>query len=790
MRKILVLAFILMGLCLHAQKFSGYFDLEWDESSGLLTMEIPNDFLGQRFLYVNSLTTGIGSNDIGLDRGKLGKQAVVYFYKSGNKVLLMEDNLEFRADTDNELEALSVKEAFAQSVLHGFTIDQKKSVAGGPVQIILNDFVLADVYGVTTVLSEKKQGEYSFDKTRSAIYKEGIHAFPKNVELESIITVKGKPKGDYIKSVSPNPELVTMRQHHSFIELPDDKYEPREFHPESGFFYTSYMDYASPIGTDMTKRFIMKHRLEKKNPDAEYSEAVEPIVYYLDSGCPEPVRSALLEGARWWNQAFEAAGYKNAFQVEILPADAHPLDVRYNVIQWVHRSTRGWSYGGSIADPRTGEIIKGHVSLGSLRVRQDFMIAQGILSSFDEGKDDPRMLEMALARLRQLSAHEVGHTIGLAHNFAASHNDRASVMDYPHPLIQVLRDDFDFASAYDDKIGEWDKRAVIYGYSSVPKGKRASQYLSELIKQNHDDGFLFITDQDARPQGGVHPYAHLWDNGKDPVDELDRVIDLRKRVLENFDQGAIAAGTPNSELEKVLVPAFLMHRYQVEAAVKLIGGTDFTYSTVGDDRHSIHQSIDIEKQQSALQSILATLSSDFLIIPEEIIQLIPPPAYGYGRTRESFKNVTGSVFDPLGAAEASASHTLSLLLNKERLTRILRAENGFGLNQYLDEVYNSLPQKTGANQQVGLMLEKLFTTQILYNLTDKKIDKQVFAIMHAYLENLRSKVWEPSQTEGNLKAHNAYLIHLLDSFKDHPEQFKSPPAPSLPPGSPIGCGHH
>ena len=220
------------------------------------------------------------------------------------------------------------------------------------------------------------------------------------------------------------------------MELPDDDYTPRPYDPRAGYGTVTYIDYAAPLGEPMTRRYLRRHRLEKQDPTAEVSDAVEPIVYYLDRGTPEPVRSALLDGARWWNQAFEAAGYRDAFRVEVMPEGADSLDVRYNVIQWVHRSTRGWSYGNSVTDPRTGEIIKGHVSLGSLRVRQDYLIAEGLLSPYVNGDETPPALaEMALARIRQLSAHEVGHTLGLGHNYYASEQGRVSVMDYPHPLV-------------------------------------------------------------------------------------------------------------------------------------------------------------------------------------------------------------------------------------------------------------------------------------------------------------------------------------------------------------------
>ena len=446
----------------------GFYTFHWDEDNGKIWLEIRDDQLDKEFLYVNSLATGVGSNDIGLDRGQLGDKRIVTFNKMGNKIMLVQPNYKYRAISNNADEQLSVKEAFAESILYGFSIEVKEA---GKYLVDATSFLMQDAHDVSSTLRRSKQGSYSVDHSRSAIYLPRTKSFPKNTEFETTLTFTGKSQGTQVRSVTPTSSAITVRQHHSFVELPDANYTPRVFDPRSGFNNISFFDYASPIGSPMEQRYIVRHRLKKKNPTADISEPVEPIVYYLDRGTPEPVRSALLDGARWWDQAFEAAGYKDAFKVEILPEGADMLDVQYNVIQWVHRSTRGWSYGASVVDPRTGEIIKGHVSLGSLRVRQDYLIAQGLLSPYKNGNETaPILLEMALARLRQLSAHEVGHTIGMSHNFAASTNNRSSVMDYPHPYITIDKDgELDFSKAYDDKIGDWDKRTVIYGYQDFDK---------------------------------------------------------------------------------------------------------------------------------------------------------------------------------------------------------------------------------------------------------------------------------------------------------------------------------
>ncbi len=775
-------------------KKEGFFNFWWDETEGKIWLEI--DKFDTEFLYVNSLPAGVGSNDIGLDRGQLGGERVVKFTRSGNKILLVQPNYKYRAVSDNTLEKRSVEEAFAQSVLWGFKVDKKSTK--DRVVVDATDFLLRDAHDVIGTLARTKQGTYKLDKTRSAIYLPMCKSFPKNTELEATLTFTGKPKGEYVRQVVPTPEAITVRQHHSFIELPDNQYKPRELDPRCGFFGINYQDYATPIDEPLVKRYIMRHRLEKKDPSAAKSEAVEPIVYYLDPGTPEPVRSALIDGALWWNEAFEAAGFIDAFQVKILPPDADPMDVRYNLIQWVHRATRGWSYGGSVSDPRTGEIIKGHVSLGSLRVRQDYLIAQGILAPFYEGKPVPEeMLEMALARLRQLSAHEVGHTIGIAHNFAASTNGRASVMDYPHPLIGLREDgSFDFSVDYDTKIGAWDKRVVMYGYSDFPDDVDEKAALQKILDENRQIGLRYISDRDARPLGGAHPYAHLWDNGKDATSELRRIMEVRAAALANFRDNSIPMGAPMSTMEEVLVPLYLSHRYQMEAAAKLIGGADYSYAVrdAGDQVPIDIVSSDI--QRDALAALMETLDPKFLALPEILLTMIPPKAFGYDRGRESFKTRTGLTFDPIAAAESSANMTLKLLLHHQRAARLIEYSARDVANPSFSDIIDELVKTTfnetsaGLEKEIHLMIQKLVVQHLIGLASNPKAAEQVRAIAQFKLFELEGKLAAKrnSGTDGE-RAHFHYLLSKINYYKNNPKEVIPSPAVDLPAGSPIGCGH-
>lgn len=766
------------------QKFNGYFKFYYDDSNDKIYLQV--DDLEKEFLYVYSLSSGIGSNDIGLDRGQLGNEQVVFFRKAGKKLLLVQPNLEFRAITDNELERKSVEQAFAKSVLHGFEITEESK---GSYLIDFTDFLMRDAHGVSNRLKRAKQGSYSLDKSKSALAFDRTKAFPKNVEFDVTLTFKGDPQGAWIRSVAPTPSLVTVAQHHSLIELPDDNFEKRLYDPRSGGYPFSYYDYATPVQESLVKRFIRRHRLKKKDPSAEVSEAVEPIIYYLDNGTPEPVRSALLAGGKWWNQAFEAAGYKNAFQMKMLPDDADPLDVRYNVVQWVHRSTRGWSYGASVVDPRTGEILKGHVSLGSLRIRQDFMIAQALMNKPFEERDDnyQPMLELALARIRQLSAHEIGHTLGFAHNFAASTNNRASVMDYPHPQFELEGSEISFDNAYDTGIGEWDKVTVAYAYSDFPSGTDEEGALNAILDKAQDDGLRYISDQDARPKGGAHLLAHLWDNGKSASQELESMLEIREKAIDNFSIDNIRTGETYSVLEDVFVPLYFFHRYQTEAVSKVIGGLDYNYA-VKDGGETPVKPVNEAVQKAAMKSILKTLDAEVIAVPKDKLDLFPPRAIGFGRSRESFKGRTGVSFDALSVAETAADMTLELLLHPERASRLIQQKSldkgQMGLQEVLDETIKGtfdLSHRDAYEEEV----QNTINFRVLYHIMNlaahDDVHPQVNAIANEALNSLKTQLLSNGKNPIS-----AEMVKRIDAFMKEPSEFKLIPVSKIPDGSPIG----
>jgi len=773
-------------------KYTGYFNFYWDEKAGKVYLEI--DKLNQEFLYVNSLPAGVGSNDLGLDRGQIGDSRIVKFIKIGPKVMLIQPNYNFRAVSNNADERKSVEEAFAQSAIWGTTVVAEE---GDKVLIDLTPFLLRDSHRLADRLNGSNQGSYSPDDSRSAVYLPNTKSFPDNTEFEAMITLAGKGTGAEISSVTPDANAVTVRMHQSFIKLPDAGYKPRKFDPRSGYFDVEYMDFATPIGDPIVQRLLSRHRLQKKDPTAAMSEPVKPIIYYVDRGAPEPVRSALMEGAGWWNQAFEAAGYKNAFIVKLLPEDADPMDIRYNIIQWVHRSTRGWSYGASINDPRTGEIIKGQVSLGSLRDRQDFLIAEGLLQPYEDGKPvSDKMLQLALARLRQLAAHEVGHTLGLQHNFTASVNDRASVMDYPPPVVSLLKADgtIDVSKAYKTSIGDYDKRAILYGYQDFTPGTNEDEALKGIIGETIKQGFLFITDEDARPAGSAHPQAHLWDSGNDAADELNRLMLLRRQVLDNFSVRAIRQNAPMATLEEVLVPMYLIHRYQTEAAAKMLGGLYYTYA-LKNDGQTITRFIPPVGQWKAFDALMATLKPDALAMPEKLIAMIPPRPPGYPRTRETFKARTGLTFDPLAAAESAAGTTLAFMLQPDRAARLVEYQSRDAAQPGLLPVLNKLiaqtwkaPEATGYKGELQRLVNNLTVKQLLQLAANTNAAENVRGIALLQVDDLKKWMQSALPTAtGNRKANLLFGLSQISQFEKTPDKFQPAKPLSMPDGSPIGA---
>ena len=777
------------------KKIDGFFPLYWDEAQGRLWLEIPK--LDTEVLYNTGLATGLGSNDIGLDRGVLTGSRIVKFERQGPRVLMVQPNYEFRSQTQNPTEARRVTDAFARSVLWSFPVG---AASDGRVLVDFTEFLVRD--GNNTA-GRLQPGAYRFEANRSFVYMPGTMAFPKNTEMEAELTFVQQPGAagggrgggggrffEGVGSVAASAEAASIRVHHSIVELPDNGYKPRRFDPRAGYSAETWQNYSALPGEPMIQRFIRRHRLQKKDPNAAVSEAVKPIVYYLDSGAPEPIRSALLEGARWWNQAFEAAGYRNAFQVELMPADMNPLDIRYNVINWVHRSTRGWSTGGSVSDPRTGEILKGVVTLGSLRIRQDYMIFEGLLSPYKSGTETPPELrEWALARIRQLSAHEVGHTLGIGHNYYSSDGGRVSVMDYPHPLITLKADKtLDFSSVYDAKIGEWDKIAIRYGYTDFPASTNEATALQAILEEGHKKDLFYLSNQDL----DAHARVDQWSNGTNAAAELTRMMEVRRVALSRFGEQAIKKGEPLATIEEVLVPLYLHHRYQTEAVASVVGGLHYGYAMRGDGREPVKFASAAE-QKAALDALLTTLDPGELVLPASLLKSLPPRPAGYGGGRELFPRYTGGMFDAITPAMVAADMTVGFLLTPTRAARLVE-QNALdrtmpGLHGVIDQLLAATSGKlysTPYEAEVGRVVQRVVVEHLI-DLASNAPMPQVRAIASAKLNQARTAAAAASASNTPAGAHAALLAADIKRFLDRPAQ----PAPRIempevPPGAPLG----
>ena len=781
--KKLLLSIILVSSFSFSQEtdYEGFMNFSYNDDSGKIILEIKN--LDSEFMYINSLSRGVGNNDLGLDRGQLGNSRVVYFTKRGNKILLIQPNLRYVSNSSNYLENKAVEEAFARSVLFGFDIIEKSNDS---YKIDITSFLISDAHGVSQRLKYSNSGSYTLNKSMSAIDLDRTKAFPKNIEFDVLLTFTGNPSGNLVRSVTPTASNLTVNQHHSFVELPDNNYKKRKFDPRSGSNPFIVYDYSTPIDEKLEQRFIVRHRLNKKYPKQEISEPLDPIVYYIDNGTPEPVKTALIEGGNWWNQAFESAGYKDAFRIEVLPEDADPMDVRYNLIQWIHRSTRGWSYGASIVDPRTGEIIKGQVSLGSLRVRQDYMILSGLIDNPNDIENKALIKKTSLDRIRQLSAHEIGHTLGFAHNYISSANNRSSVMDYPHPKIDIIDGDINIDNAYSKNIGDWDKVTVRYAYTDFQENENEEIKLNQIIEEAVNKGLYFLSDSDSRPVGSANPFSHLWDNGEFPYKELNKLLKVRDLALKNIDLENLIDGEPYDRIEDILVPIYMLHRYQIESTAKAIGGVDYLYFVKNLNNDKV-KFVNSKLQKESLESLLNVLNPKNLVLPDNLIEILSPRSFRNPRTRENFESNTGVTFDYINASSSVINHTLTFLINPERINRIYQqnmfGENILKLEDYLTIISNSIfsnKKMSLYESSINNNTSSLFLDHLFLAFNNSKTNDLSKSLILSSIVNTKEKL------SSNLNNYNAFLVNKINGFLDNPDKYKPIEKTKIPDGSPIG----
>ncbi|MGD2120589.1 MAG: zinc-dependent metalloprotease [Gemmatimonadota bacterium] len=771
----------------------GFFPLYYEADHDRIFMEVSR--FDTQVLHMTGLAAGLGSNDIGLDRGGGSGSRVVTFERHGRKLMMVQPNLGFRVDSENPAEVRAVRDAFARSVLYAFDVVAESD---GRVLVDLTDFVLSD----QTQIARRISG-YQFNRDRSSIYLPMTQGFPENTEIEAELTFVqggGTSAGDGrggsggffegVSSVAATGAAASLRVHQSFVKLPEEPIEPRAWDPRQALGAHTWVDYGTPLGEDMTKRVVRRHRLEKVDPSADVSDPVEPIVYYIDPGAPEPLLSALMDGARWWNDAFEAIGYRNAFRVELLPEGASSLDVRYNVVNWVHRSTRGWSSGGSVVDPRTGEILKGTVTLGSGRVRQDYLLAEGLLSPYETGSETPPELEeWALARIRQLSAHEIGHTLGFGHNYYDSELGRISVMDYPHPWVTLNPDGtLDYSEVYEVGMGEWDSVAVAYGYQDFPEGVNEEAALQRILDDAWERDNRFLSGD-----ASIHPRIDIWSNGTDAAAELERMMAVRSAAMSRFGENAIRLGRPLAEIERVLVPLYLHHRYQIDAAGSVIGGVDYIYSLRGDGRDPFEY-VSGADQREALRALLGVLDPSELALPRELIDRLPPRPPGFRGDREYFPRWTGGMFDVITPAVVLADHTVRNILDDSKAARLIEQHaldsTIPGLGQVIDEVFWSVFGALPGDEyeaEISRAVEWVAVTRVM-GLAGSAAMPQVRAIALAKLQERKDLLdGMMAGADEDEAAHYALLSGTIERFLKDPTTMPSvPTAPAAPPGAPIG----
>ena len=769
----------------NARPIAGYFNLYWDDDKGKLYWEI--DQLDTEFLYQISMGSGLGSNPVGIDRGQLSGTHVLYASRAGSRVLLIERNYRYRATSDNELERIAVEDAFAPSVHWGFDIVAEQD---DNILVDATPFFLRDARDVSGQIATADQGNFALDASRSAIYLPNTAAYPNNVEVEAMLTFTSSNAGQLVSAVAASGSSITLRQHHSIVKLPDDNYKPRLADPRIGTFGPTIQDYGTDLDTDLQVRLVARHRLEKKYPQAAPSEAIEPIVYYVDSGTPEPIKSALIEGAAWWNQAFEAAGFIDAFQVRELPQGADPQDVRYNMIHWTHRRTRGYSYGGSVQDPRTGEIIKGNVNLGSLRLRQDYLMAQGLIPAFDYlgelSRGSQEAVDLALSRVRQLSAHEVGHTLGFPHNYLASAFGRESVMDYPAPLVEIENGRLDLSNAYLQRIGDYDKLAIRYSYEQFPPGISEQEGLAAIVQESLDRGLIFMAHNNNHFRGAGHQFASVWDNGTNLVDHLRHEIEVRRIGLETYGETVIRENQPLSDLEFVLLPLYMHHRFQLNAAAQSIGGADYRYALRGDGQIPLTIT-DAAEQRRALEVVLSTLRPEFLALPDSILNQLPPLAYRH-TWGEPFPGRTGLLFDPLGAAEGSANLTVQTLLHPARMARLV-AYGSMGDYPTLEEVIDRLIEFTWRaakpdrdyHHRILNLVQRVTIDEMMVQASDPENGGEVKAVLSHRLDLLANELEDLPSPD----AHQSTALADIRRWQANPEAGRPRPALQMPAGDPI-----
>ncbi|RKF22760.1 DUF5117 domain-containing protein [Altericroceibacterium spongiae] len=740
------------------------------------------------YLYTTSLRTGMGSAQLWLDHGMFGPTQLLSFRRHGNKIAATFENPRFKATGDAGV-TRGGEESFPVSIAWMGPIVSEN---GDNVVIDIAPFLTQDSIGISDSLNRQADGkDYRYVPGRSMAKLDSVKVFPKNIEMDSIETFASDKPGSEVSLIAPDPKSLSFEVHHSFVQLPEPGYTPRKFDVRSAANGKQVFDFGVPLDTNIVHDFALRFRVDKTDPTAARSPVKKPIVFYIDNAAPEPIRSALKRGVGWWSDAFDAAGLIGGFQVKILPEDADPLDIRYNMVNWGNRMTRSWSYGQTVTDPRTGEIIKGAVVLGALRVRQDMTIFEALVGADETDSGSPNdPVKASLARISQLGAHEVGHSLGFMHNFAASTQDRASVMDYPGPFIKLTNGKIDISDAYDVGIGEWDKFAIDWLYGQPAPGVDPDAAAAAKALAAQKAGMRFATDIDGRSPDGPSPWASMWDNGPDPAAELNRLMKVRAVAIANFGPQVLHDGEPMADLRRKFVPVWLLHRYQVDAAAKLIGGMDVAYTVAGDGQPAASP-VPATQQRAALDALLATLTPEALSVPDDLIGTLSAGINGPRNIqfdREVFANAGSAVFDPLVATDIAAQIPLDTLLAPTRLTRVyeqsLRDSSQLGLDTLVDRLVATAMEN--ASDPAGRRIAYRTFMTMARNARMPEMAPEVAAILSDRLQQASATLAKASGS-GMDAAWRRHMAQILSNpALLQKELTDTSRAPAIPPGMPIG----
>ena len=646
-------------------RLGGFLPLYRQERDGALFIEIPASG-SPDFLYQASLASGLGRRELSLDRGYSDATRLVTFRRFGGNVLLIQRNTnyftpsaEFGSDHDSGY-------SFPDSVIAAFGIKAKD---GGALLIDATDFFKRDRIGLAAILKSNKQGKYALDQNLSAVDSFSAKVSDEAIDVEAILnftrsdantTSEEKQEKDLLSDVVADRNAILVREHYSLYKLADigsSPYKPRIFDPRAGYFDLTFNDLSQPPTESLRRSYIQRHLLIKTDPATTVSETKTPIVFYIDPSVPAELRPLVKEAVSWWNPAFEAAGFRNALRVEdVLPQNIDPLSIGVNVITWVPRMTRGWSYGTTVVDPRTGQILKALVRLDGMRLRADRLLFDALTIPYTDHPDFAERKAALEQRFKLLVAHEVGHTLGLRHQYIGSAQGNSSVMDYPFPNITLDADGIPrLRDVFPNAVGPWDKIMIQYGYQSFAPDEEAAR-LRDLIDGAERQGFYWMTDDDADQ---ADPFVQKWDFGADPVAALNTVLSIRKAALRRFSRAAIPANEPLATLQDALVPVYLLHQFAVKPVAAMLGGFTYRYSMRD---QVMPEPVSSEQQRQALHALLSTLDPVVLNPGNHVLELMSPRPSSYPATPESFSGSTGVIFDAVRPIENAASITMQEIL--------------------------------------------------------------------------------------------------------------------------------